>query len=193
MPQRLILASRSPQRSALLAGLGVTFDVIASDREESTETEKDPALRAVHLAKVKAMDVATRHIGAFVIGCDTLVVSCGMLLEKPTDEADARRMITLQSGNTSTVHSAVCVISPGGDIHEALQSSAVTFSELSESEIDWWISTECWRDRSGAFQIDGKGQLLISHTEGDWTGIVGLPVFTLGKLLDAAGFQSVRV
>lgn len=193
MQQRLILASGSPQRNELLAGLGLSFDVIPSTVNESNEAETDPATRARVLAKAKAKDIARVQPDAFVIGCDTLVVTeDGILLEKPLTEADARRMIALQSGATSTVHSAVCVIDPSGVSHEELQSSCVTFAPLTTDDVDWWISTGCWKNRSGAFQIDGKGQLLISHIDGDWTSVVGLPMFTLGTLLRQAGFTGIH-
>lgn len=184
----LILASASPQRSQLLHALGVEFEVIPSDVQEDAHPESDPKKRAKDLAKLKAQDVAKKHPGSVVIGCDTLVVaSDGTLLEKPTSEDDARRMIRLQSAKTSVVHSAVCVIDPKGNAHEGVSSSDVTFKKLSDNDIDWWISTDLWKDRSGSFQIDGPGQLMIESMKGDFTGVVGLPVFLLGQLLEKAG------
>lgn len=184
----LILASASPQRSTLLAQLGIPFEVIPSDVQEDDHPESDPLQRSIDLARLKAQDIAKKHPGSVVIGCDTLVVSSkGELLEKPTSEKDARRMIGLQSGNSSVVHSAVCVIDAKGNAHEAVSSSNVTFKKLSDQELDWWMKTGLWKDRSGSFQIDGPGQLMIERIEGDWTGIVGLPVFVLGKLLEEAG------
>ncbi len=121
------------------------------------------------------------------MGCDTLVVAeSGTLLEKPNDETDARRMLMLQSGRTSLVHSALCIVDTSGKTHEGISSSSVTFKELSEKEIGWWIATKLWQGRSGGFQIDGLGQLMIESITGDWTGIVGLPVFLVGKLLKEA-------
>ncbi len=187
---RLILASASPQRKELLKGLGLSFDTIPSSVEESACTEKDPTRRAVVLARLKAEDIHALHPDACVIGCDTLVVSAaGILLEKPVNAPDAERMLRLQSGNVSIVHSALCVIGPEG-MYEGISSSCVHFKTLSEKEIAWWISTNQWKDRSGAFQIDGRGQLMIEDLEGDWTGVVGLPVYLLGELLKKAGVIS---
>ncbi len=184
----LILASASPQRQSLLEGLGLTFSVIPSRVPEEMCTETDPAKRAVHLAREKAQEVGQRHRGEWIIGCDTLVVaSGGTLLEKPRDEEDARRMLRLQSGGTSVVHSGLALLSPAGVLYDGLSSSAVTFKELSAEEIDWWMETKLWEGRSGAFQIDGPGQFMIERIEGDWTGIVGLPVFLLGQLARKAG------
>ncbi len=185
---RLILASSSPQRKTLLSGLELRFEVIPSTVDEDAHPELDPALRAVTLAKLKALDVSANHRGATIIGCDTLVVaSDGTLLEKPKNEEDARRMLMLQSGNTSLVHSAVCIVDSSGKTHEGLSTSSVTFKKLKNKETDWWIKTKLWHGRSGGFQIDGLGQLMIASITGDWTGIVGLPVFLLGKLMREAG------
>lgn len=185
----LVLASASPQRKELLEGLGLPFTVQISRVAETDVRERDPIVRAQMLAKIKAEDVASMHPHAFIIGCDTLVVAHdGTLLEKPADAAEARAMIALQSGKVSTVHSGLCILSPDGTVHEGVSSSSVHFKKLDDAELDWWVSTGCWRDRSGAFQIDGLGQLIIEKIAGDWTGVVGLPVFLLGEMLKEAGY-----
>ncbi len=186
----VVLASASPQRKRLLEGLGIQFTVVPSSYDESTCKITNPDERAVALAKAKAEHVAAFHPDAFVIGCDTLVVaSDGTLLEKPFDAKDARRMLELQSGHTSQVHSGLCVISPEVGDFTGVATSKVTFKNLSDQEKDWWIDTNLWDGRSGGFQIDGHGQLIIEHLEGDWSNVVGLPVFLLGNLLSQAGFK----
>jgi len=189
-PARLILASASPQRKSLLEGLGFTFEVHPSSIDESSWGESDPLKRAIALACAKAQDVAKKFPDSHIIGCDTLVVaSDGSLLEKAPDAKAAESMIRKLSGAVSTVHSALCIVAPGGTCHQAVSSSSVHFKSLSEAEILWWISTNLWRDRSGSFQIDGPGQMMIEHLEGDWTGVVGLPVFVLGELLKKAEYD----
>lgn len=184
----LILASASPQRKRLLEGLGVEFVIVPSQVNEALCTESDPAKRAVMLAREKAQEVSERHRGRWIIGCDTLVVAPnGTLLEKPVDETDARRMLQLQSGGTSVVHSGLALLSPAGVLLDGLSSSDVRFKKLSEEEIDWWMKTGLWNDRSGSFQIDGLGQLMIEEIRGDWTSIVGLPLFLLGEVAQKAG------
>jgi septum formation protein len=187
MSQQLVLASASPQRKVLLESLGVDFVVCPSGIDESVCTEEDPIERAKALARLKADDVTAQHPATWILGCDTLVVSSvGELLEKPIDADDARRMLGLHSGSVSIVHSTLCLRSPSGEYYEGLSSSEVHFKELSDEDREWWISTDQWKDRSGAFQIDGRGQLLIAHIEGDWSSIVGLPVFLLGELCTQA-------
>jgi len=185
---RIVLASASPQRRQLLSGLGVSFHVDPSGVDELDCTEREPARRAVALARMKAADTACRHPDEYVVGCDTLVVAAdGTLLEKPADDDDARRMLKLQSGRPSIVHSGLCIIAPGGGQAEGLSSSTVLFADLSDEDIEWWIRTELWRDRSGSFQIDGPGQLLIERLEGEWASVVGLPVFLLQELFQQLG------
>ncbi len=191
MHQKLILASASPQRKVLLQGIGIPFDVFVTGVEdESDVTHRDPVERPQFFARLKAQHAHSVHPGAWIIGCDTLVVaSDGTLLEKAADREGARAMIQLQSGTTSLVHSGLCVLTPNGEAHEDLSTSSVTFKQLTPQEIDWWVGTGLWKDRSGSFQIDGPGQLMIEKIAGDWSGIVGLPVFLLGQLLKKAGWD----
>ncbi|MDA1208585.1 MAG: Maf family protein [bacterium] len=185
------LASASPQRRELLEGIGIDFTVEPSTIDEAMCTASDPVQRAIALAKLKAEDVHSRHPDVWVLGSDTLVVSnSGELLEKPTDASDAERMLRAHSGNTSQVHSSICLLGPEEQVLEDISSSSVTFKELSDEDIAWWISTNQWQDRSGGFQIDGLGQMMIENLEGDWTGVVGLPVFALGGLLKKAGLRN---
>ena len=187
--QPIILASASPQRAEILKGLDIPFTVEVSQIDESNFDEADPIDRAYLLARKKAEDVASRNPDCIVIGSDTLVeASNGTLLEKPVDVEDTKRMLRLHSGEGSHVHSTICIISPENSV-EGISSSLVLFKDLSEEEIEWWISTDLWKDRSGGFQIDGKGQLMIQQIEGDWSGIVGLPVFLLGELLTKVGYE----
>ncbi len=185
------MASASPQRKTLLEGLGLTFEVFPSSVDEHGHPERhNPAQRAKLLAELKARDVAAKHPGAWVIGCDTLVVSPGgLIFEKPRTEEEARNMIQAQSGRTSVVHSGLSVLTPEGLHFDGVSSSDVRFKKMTEKEIDWWIATGLWKGRSGSFQIDGPGQLMIEEICGDWSGIVGLPVFLLGQLLEKAGFE----
>ncbi len=190
MSQHLVLASASPQRKTLLEGLGLVFEVHPSDFDESTCTKTDPVERAKHQAFHKAMDVNKRFADSFVIGCDTLVVSDdGDLLEKAPNSQAAREMVDKLSGKTCTVHSALSVVDPNQAHHEGVSSSTVRFKTLTEQELDWWIGTELWKDRSGSFQIDGPGQLMIEEIQGDWSSVVGLPVFLLGDLLAKSGYH----
>ena len=187
--QSLILASSSLQRQRLLKELGVSFEVIPSSINEAEVILEDPIERAKLLARLKAEDVSHKYSDAWVIGSDTLVVSkAGNLLEKPLDEFHAREMLREQSGGVSQVHSAISLITPMSKKHEAVSTSHVHFRTLTDEDLDWWISTELWKDRSGSFQIEGDGQKLIEHLDGDFDGVVGLPISLLSQLFKDAGF-----
>jgi len=191
MQRELVLASASPQRYALLEGLNIPFEVcVTGVEDESDVSHTDPVERAQFFARLKAERAHAVHPDAWIIGCDTLVVAAdGTLLEKPRNEDEAHAMIELQSGKTSLVHSGLCVMNPRGEKQEGMSTSAVKFKQLSSAEIDWWIGTRLWEGRSGSFQIDGPGQLMIERIEGDWSSIVGLPVFLLGELMKKAGWD----
>ena len=191
MNRKIVLASASPQRRQLLEGLTIPFEVcVTGVEDESDVTHIDPVERAQFFARLKAERARDMHLHAWIIGCDTLVVAAdGTLLEKPGNAGEARAMIRLQSGKTSLVHSGLCIINPQGEVQEGLSTSAVTFKRLSPQEVDWWIATRLWVGRSGSFQIDGPGQLMIERIEGDWSSVVGLPVFLLGQLLKKAGWD----
>ena len=192
MALSLVLASASPQRKQLLSGLGLQFSVQPSTIEESDCPEREPAKRSVVLARMKALDVAVSYPDSYVIGCDTLVVAAdGTLLEKPADEHEAREMLIRHSGSDSIVHSGLCIVAPDDNVAEGLSSSTVLFKDFKQEDIDWWLGTGLWKDRSGGFQIDGLGQLLIERIEGDWPGIVGLPIFLLEQLFQQLG-ETIR-
>ncbi len=184
---KYILASQSPQRREILEKLGIDFEVIPSNFDESQIAESDPIERAKMLARAKAEVIAQKNPDRWVIGVDTLVVSAdGELLEKPVDAADAERMLTVQSGRVSTVHSALCLIK--NDVCRLEASTArVTFRELSDEDVAWWINSGLWRERSGGFQIDGEGHRIIEHLEGEFETVVGFPVALFAALLQEVG------
>jgi len=171
-----------------LEELGIQFEVIASDVDETLCELEDPIKRAQVLARLKAEDVYAKYPDYYVIGSDTLVVSHkGNLLEKPQDKHHAREMLREQSGGVSQVHSAISLLAPKSKKFEGVETSHVHFRTLTDEELDWWISLGLWKDRSGSFQIEGEGEKLIEHLEGDYTGVVGLPMGLLRRLLEEAG------
>jgi septum formation protein len=178
----LILASQSVHRATLLRHAGLSFSVHVSAIDEEAETERRPGPRALVLAQRKAAAVAAEHADALVIGCDTVLEGPdGSLLEKPIDAADARRMLRLQSSQTSRVHTGIA-LQWGSRVVSELQTTLVTYDVLSAADIDWWMAAGEWRGCSGALKIDGVGQLLVRRLEGEWSGVVGLPLATLVRL-----------
>ena len=185
-----ILASQSPQRSDILRNIGISFEVIPSHIDESSVTERDPIKRALLLAQAKAESVSKNYPDRWVIGADTLVVSADHeLLEKPVDADDARRMLRLHSGRTSVVHSALA-LKRGQERKAGISTASVTFRKLTDEDIEWWIGTKLWQDRSGAFQIEGEGQKIIEGFAGELETIVGFPVSLFRQMCAGYGISA---
>jgi septum formation protein len=180
---RLRLASRSPQRRALLTMLGIDFDVVPPDYDEP-ELPGEPARIAVAHARAKAASVA----GDRVLGVDTIVVVGGRVLGKPAGKEQAREYLGLLSGNTHAVHSGLCLRCDGVE-HVRSAVTDVTFAPLAPSDLDWYLASGEWRDRAGGYAVQGLGAALVRSIAGDYTNVVGLPV---PALIDAMAAAAIR-
>jgi septum formation protein len=176
---RLVLASRSPQRRAILERLGVAFDVRPADVAE--ETVGEPLAVAGENALRKALAVRPAP-GEVVLGVDTLVATETDVWGKPADEAAARRTLRTLSGRTHEVVSGLALHRPDGSLDAATAVTVVTFRALDERWIDWYVGTGEWRGRAGGYAIQERGAALVTRIEGDYLNVVGLPVVTLLEL-----------
>ena len=181
----LILASASPRRAHLLRGLGVSFDVRATDVPEDIAPGEDAAVAAERLARVKAAAVSAGERQA-VLAADTVVTCEGQVLGKPASPEDARRMLRLLSGRAHEVVTGVCLLA-GGVARTAVDRTRVTMAALTEAEIDWYVATGEPLDKAGAYHVDGKGALFITRIEGSPSNVAGLPVRRVLELARAAG------
>ncbi len=175
----LVLASGSPQRRAILERLGVPFEVRPSHVPELDSG--DPGEVAARNALSKAR--AARDPGAreALIGCDTIVALDGVIYGKPSDEAGARATLRALSGATHQVVSGLAVLLDGEPDRTAIARTAVTFRDLDERLLEWYLATGEWRGRAGGYAIQGAGAALVRAVEGDYENVVGLP---LAGLLD---------
>ena len=171
----LVLASRSPQRRAILELLGVPFVVCPSDVVE--RTTGDPREVALENALHKARAVA--EPGRRVLGVDTIVVLAGTIYGKPPDARAARVTLRALSGATHTVVSGLVLLGDGPDPRSAVAATGVRFRRLDEATIDWYLACGEWRDRAGGYAIQGRGAALVEAIDGDYTNVVGLPVAAL--------------
>ena len=200
---KIILASKSPRRKEILENLGVRFEIMVSDVDESSE-EKDPAALVKELSLRKGRAVADRIINeniytlgedVYVISSDTVVASAsGEILGKPFDIADARRMLSLIEGKSHFVHSGIAIIkiSADRDITEAADtdSTAVEFLHMTEDEIDFYVENENVLDKAGAYAIQGIASAWIKKIDGDYFNVVGLPTCkTLSLFKEAFGVE----
>lgn len=184
MDKKIILASASPRRKEILGNLGIDFEVITSNAEEKADSELPPHMIVQELAMLKGADVAKNAKNAIVISADTIVWLDGCVLGKPTDTENARKMLKKLSGKTHDVYTGVCVTdSVSGKSVSDYEVTKVNFRDLSDEEIDRYISTGEPMDKAGAYGIQGKGCLLVRSIEGDYLNVVGLPAVKLGKIL----------
>jgi septum formation protein len=179
----LVLASRSPQRQAILEQLGIPFDVVEPQYEEVPAPELADATEVVREhAQGKARSVAGIAGDRPVLGVDTEVVLQGQIFGKPTDATEAEQMLEELSGKTHIVMSGLCVLTPGWEVVEH-EGTRVTFRELTPRDLASYIATGEWEGRAGAYAIQGRGAALVRSIDGDYLNVVGLPASCLVRLL----------
>ncbi len=187
---KIYLASASPRRAQLLTQIGVTFDVLRlgeSGVDEGVHGHEAPLAYVKRLARAKAAAGvqalrAQRLAERPVLAADTTVCRGRTILGKPEDAADARRMLTLLSGKTHRVLTAMA-LARGTRIEVAVSDSRVTFARLSRREIDAYIATGEPFDKAGAYGIQGRAGAFVSHLSGSFSGVMGLPVHETALLL----------
>ena len=175
----LVLASRSPQRKQILEQLGIEFEVRPSYAEELTKG--DPREVVVENALRKARAVTDGPGPSVTLGADTEVFLDGRIFGKAGDEEEARAYLEALSGRTHEVWGGIALIDEDGE-RTAHAVTKVTFAELTERELEWYLATGEWRDRAGAYAIQGRGSALVEGVEGDFWNVVGLPVAELRRL-----------
>jgi len=183
-PPRIVLASGSPQRRALLSALGLDFEVRAPAIDE--ETDGDPHELVVRNARRKADAVAPAAEGALVIAGDTEVVIDGVVLGQPGNADEARAHLESLSGREHQVLGALALLSP--DRHQddeprtAVEVSAVAFRKLEPQLLEAYLASGEWRGRAGSYAIQGLGSALVDAVRGDVSNVIGLPIGLLLRL-----------
>jgi septum formation protein len=171
----VILASRSPQRKAILEQLGVPFEVVIPDVEEREDGDPREMVVENALRKVRAVE------GDLVLGVDTTVVLDGRTYGKPGNEDEAESVLRLLSGRSHEVWSGIALRRSGAE-HTATACTKVTFRALPKPLLGWYLASGEWRDRAGGYAIQGKGSALVERIDGDFWNVVGLPVPALLEL-----------
>ena len=196
----IYVASRSPRRQELLAQLGVPFEVLPlreaagrrRDVAEEPRRDEPPQDYVKRIARTKA-SVGWLRMGQRglpprpVLGADTEVVLDGAIFGKATDAVDAVRMLTLLSGRTHEVLTAVGVRWER-QLALAVSASQVTFRALSPEEIERYVATDEWQDKAGAYAIQGRAAAFASRLSGSYSGVVGLPLYETAEILTRIGF-----
>lgn len=190
---QVYLASASPRRQELLRSVGLRFEVITADIDETHRVDEPPDRFVQRLAKEKAQQVAARLVNLKrpvhpVVAADTCVVVDGQVLGKPRHRDHAVQMLRRLSGRSHEVLTAV-VVCRGDDILSAVSRSRVKFKTLSDDEITLYCRTSEPFDKAGAYAIQGIASGFVEHLQGSYTGVVGLPMFELRMLLVRAGID----
>ncbi len=182
MRPRILLASTSPQRRAILEQLAIPFDAVAPAYEEQT-TESSAPVDAVRAhARGKARSVAELAAGRPVLGVDTEVALDGRVLGKPASRDEATAMLDALAGRAHDVVSGLCLLGEGFE-ELGHDTTRVVFRSLSPRDIERYVATGEWEGRAGGYAIQGRGGALVERIEGDYLNVVGLPVSRLVALL----------
>ena len=190
--RQLCLASLSPRRRELLNQLGVNFDTLAVDVEETPLSGEPPGEFVLRLAQEKALAGRSMpQVGACpVLGADTAVVVEGRILGKPTNRAEALSMLALLSGREHEVYTGVALVHRG--VHSVLNITRVRFREVTPSEAAAYWDTGEPADKAGAYGIQGLGAVFVAELHGSFSGVVGLPLFETAQLLRECGIDVLR-
>ncbi len=193
MKYRIVLASGSPRRKEILAGIGASYDVIVSDCDESTDIT-EPAELVKVLSYKKAEAVEGKLSGpVIVIGADTVVAYRGAILGKPKDRVDAKRMITMLADDTHQVYTGVSLIikEETGEcrVISFAECSEVSVDSMTERQVEDYLDTKEGEDKAGSYAVQGIFAVHIKGIKGDYFNIVGLPVAAIYKRLYEIGID----
>jgi septum formation protein len=174
--EKLVLASGSPRRAEILERAGWPHEIIVAGIDETLLPNEDAAAYVQRLARSKADKVASGLDHGLVLGADTTVVVADQILGQPVDEADAKRMLDLLNAKWHEVLTGVALVRVGGETRVGYETTRVRFAEMSDDEMNWYISTGEPFGKAGAYGIQGKASLFIEEIEGDYFNIMGLPI-----------------
>lgn len=179
----IILASGSPRRAEILTSVGWNYRKEIPDVDETEHADEDPSAYVQRLAFEKASVVSTANPKAIVLGADTTVVINGMILGKPTDESDARRMLRLLSGRWHEVLTGVAIVKSDAAGHVAFERTRVLFEEMNDAEVDFLVRCGSPLDKAGGYAVQAQAALFIKQIDGDYWNVVGLPIGLVYRMM----------
>jgi len=185
---RIVLASGSPRRAAILAQLGLAPDIVAADVDETYVAGESPVEHVERLARAKALAVALGRNDALIVAGDTVVVDDGRVLGKPKSVEEAAAMVASLAGRTHDVYSGLALVGEHGTVSGVARAS-VRFRAFDEAAARRYAETGEPADKAGGYGIQGLGAALVDGIDGDYYCVVGLPVGVLLDLLERAGWR----
>ena len=185
----IVLASQSPRRAQLLSQLGLRFEVLPAEVDETYETGEVAYAHVERLAREKALACAARRPDALVIGSDTVVVLDEQVLGKPRNESAAVDMLLRLQGRVHRVETGIAVVAPNGAVRSGVETVHVYFQSFERAQAEEYVQTGEPMDKAGAYGIQGYGAALVERIEGDYFGVMGLPIGRLLGLLRELGWR----
>ena len=188
--RKIVLASGSPRRKALLEQIGLEFTIDATAQEDAVSGDQEPHNLAIEISRMKAESVAPWHLDAIIIAADTIGVINGRIIGKPHSESDARAMLDSLSGKPHTVITGFTVLdtASGKAVTKSVETT-VYMKPITRSEIDAYVKTGEPMDKAGSYAIQGLGALLVEKIEGDYFNVMGLPLAALAEVLTGFGVK----
>ncbi len=192
---KLVLASASPRRLSLLDRIGLPPDLLnPADIDETPLKRETPRRLAIRLAEGKADKTKDAPLvkalgdGVYVLAADTVVGLGRRILPKAETYQDAKDCLTLLSGRSHWVYSAVCLLGPDGKKTTRCSETKVRFKRLSRDDIETYLKCEEWRGKAGGYAIQGRAEAFVRYLAGSHSGVIGLPLYETVALLQGAGF-----
>ena len=185
----LILASASPRRRELLQQIGVACEIDPADIDETPVSGECPRDYVLRMAREKAAAVAARHPQRAILAADTTVLVDGRTLGKPGNRSEGRAMLSLLSGRSHEVMSAICLLASGRQ-HSELVCTAVEFAEISDALCEAYLDTDEPWDKAGGYGIQGLGAVFVKSIRGSYSNVVGLPLHETFTMLRRAGIPT---
>ena len=192
---KLVLASASPRRLALLEQAGLVADLLnPADVDETPRRRETPRALSLRLAIDKARAAAVAPLvqalagPVFVLAADTVVAVGRRVVPKPQSAEEARAALELLSGRSHHVYTSICVITPQGASRSRVVDTKVRFKRLTREDIDAYLTSGEWRDKAGGYAIQGRADAFVRSLNGSYTGVVGLPLHEVMSLLQGNGF-----
>ncbi len=189
-PPRLVLASASPRRLELLRQISLEPDAVdAAEVDESPLKDETPRRLAQRLADEKAVAVAARHTGSFVLAADTVVALGRRVLPKAESADEVRDCLRLLSGRPHRVFTGLCAVDPGGRQARRLVETRVHIKRLTAEELDSYLAAGEGVGKAGGYAIQGRAGAFVTDLQGSYSGVVGLPLYEAYSLLAGLGYR----
>ncbi|WP_165395088.1 Maf family protein [Thiomicrorhabdus indica] len=192
--KRVYLASNSPRRQEILNMMGIQFDVVSAEIDESIDSIAPPRELVARLAEQKAQSAIQQHgvsPAGYVIAGDTLIFCENKVMGKPKDQEDAREILQTLSNQTHAVYSAVA-LAHNDTIHVAVNKTEVSFCALEPEDVERYLLTDEAYDKAGAYAIQGYAARWITEIKGSYHAVMGLPVYELEQLLKQTEFYNLN-